>query len=181
MFKNLLFLLLFPLFLVSCVKDTDLDQLNDVVITPVVEVNFIYFTLQIDDFQADPLFEGNLIVTDTADIRFLNDDFALENIKEAEFFFRVTNTFPVGLDANFIFLSEDNQPFYEINFPIQMSEDGTPVVTEFTQTVTEADIELLTLNDKVVVSIHLQSSNQNLQGILNLQSKTIYYLEFSDL
>lgn len=181
MFKNLLFLLLIPLFGVSCVKDTDFDQLNDVVVNPVVELNFIYFTLQIDDFQIDPIFEGNLTVVDTTEIRFLDDDFSVDNIKEAEFFFRVNNSFPVGLDANFTFLSEDNQPFYEINFPIQLSNDGSPVVTEFTQVINEADIELLTLNDKVVVTIHLQSANQNLQGVFNLQSKTIYYLEFSDL
>lgn len=181
MLKNLLFLLLVPLCLLSCVKDTDLDQLNDVIISPVVEVNFVYFTLQIDDFQIDTLFEGNLTAIDTTEIRFLDDDFAVDNIREAEFFFRVSNTFPVGLDANFTFLSEENEPFYEINFPIQLSEDGSPIVTEFIQTVADADIELLTLNDKVVVTIHLQSTNQNLQGVFNLQSKTIYYLEFSDL
>lgn len=178
---KLFLLVLIPLFLTSCVKDTDVNQVDDVVLNPVVEVNFIYFTLQVDDFQLDPLFEGNLTVVDTTEIRFLDDDFAVDNIKEAEFFFRVSNTFPVGVNANFTFISEDNEPYYEINFPIQLSDDGNPVITEFTQTISDTDIELLTLNDKVIATIHLQSNDQNLEGILNLQSKTIYYLEFSEL
>lgn len=177
---KLLLIILLGVFFTSCIKDTDFNQLDDVVLTPVVELNFVYFTLQIDDFRVDPMFEGSLAVIDTTEVRFLDDDFAIDNIKEAEFFFRVTNSFPVGLDANFTFLSQDNEPFYEINFPIQISEDGSSVITEFTQTVTQADIELLTQNDKVIINIKLQSSDQNLEGTLNLQSKTIYYLEFSD-
>ncbi len=181
MLKYFWFFLLLSLCFLSCVKDTDFNQLDDVVINPVVEVNFIHFTLQIDDFQDNPFFEGSLTVVDTTEIRFLNDDFAVDNIKEAEFFFRVTNSFPVGLDANFTFLSEDNVPYYEINFPIQMSEDGSEIITEFIQTINQTDVGLLTQNEKVIVTINLQTNNQNLEGILNLQSKTIYYLEISDL
>jgi hypothetical protein len=179
--KYLSILLLTTICFLSCVKDTDFDQVDDIVLNPVVEVNFIFFTLEIDDFQENPLIEGTLTAVDTTEIRFLDDDFAVDNIKTAEFFFRVTNTFPVGLDANFTFLSEENEPFYEINFPIQISEDGSPVVTEFTQLITAEDIELLTLNDKVIVTIVIQTEDENLEGVLNLQSKTIYYLEFSDL
>jgi hypothetical protein len=178
--KYLLLILLLGVLYTSCVKDTDFNQLDDVVLTPVVELNFVYFTLQIDDFQVDPMFEGSLTVVDTTEVRFLNEDFAVDHILEAEFFFRVTNSFPAGLNADFTFLSEENAPLYEINFPIQMSEDGSPVITEFTQTVTQADIELLTQNNKVIITINLQSNDQNLEGALNLQSKTIYYLEFSD-
>lgn len=175
----LFFVLVFTLF--SCVKDTDFNQADDVVLNPVVEVNFIYFTLEIDDFQPNPLIPGQLTVIDTTEIRFLDDDFAVETIFAAEFLFRVTNTFPVGVDANFIFLSEENEPFFTINFPIQISEDGDPVLTEFTQLVTGEDIELLTQNDKVVVNITIQTGNQSLEGVLNLQSKTTYFLEFLDL
>lgn len=165
----------------SCVKDTDFSQAEDVILNPVVEVNFIYFALEIDDFQPNPQIPGQLTVTDTTEIRFLDDDFAVENIVAAEFLFRVTNTFPVGVDANFNFLSEENEPFFTINFPIQISENGEPVLTEFTQLVTGEDIELLTQNDKVVVNITIQTGNQSLEGVLNLQSKTTYFLEFLEL
>jgi len=181
MFKySCLFLFCCALFF-SCVKDTDFDQADAITPRQEVEVNFIFFNLEIDDFQVNPLSEGTLTVIDTTEIRFLDDDFAVDNIVAAEFFFKVSNTFPVGLDADFTFLSEENEPFFTINFPIQISEDGSPVLTEFTQLVTAEDIELLTLNDKVVVTISIQTDNQTLEGVLNLQSKTTYFLEFSDL
>lgn len=181
MYKNACLFLLFGVLFLSCVKDTDFDQADAIVPSQEVEVNFVFFTLEIDDFQINPLAEGTLTVVDTTEIRFLNDDFGIDNIVEAEFFFRVSNTFPVGLDADFTFLSEENEPFFNINFPIQLSEDGSPVLTEFTQLVTAEDIELLTLNDKVVVTITIQTDDQSLEGVLNLQSKTTYFLEFSDL
>lgn len=181
MFKYSYLFLILSTLLFSCVKDTDFDQADAITPSQEVEVNFIFFTLEIDDFQVNPLTEGSLTVTDTTEIRFLDDDFAVDNIVAAEFLFRVTNTFPVGLDANFTFLSEENEPFYTINFPIQISEDGNPVLTEFTQMVTGEDIELLTQNDKVIVNITIETGNQSLEGVLNLQSKTTYFLEFSDL
>ncbi len=181
MFKYSCLFLLLGVLLFSCVKDTDFDQADAITPRQEVEVNFIFFTLEIDDFQLNPLSEGSLTVIDTTEIRFLDDDFAVDNIVAAEFFFKVSNTFPVGLDADFTFLSEENEPFFTINFPIQISDDGSPVITEFTQLVTAEDIELLTLNDKVVVTITIQTNNQTLEGVLNLQSKTTYFLEFSDL
>lgn len=181
MFKYSCLLLFFCTLLFSCVKDTDFDQADAITPSQEVEVNFIFFNLEIDDFQINPLTEGSLTVSDTTEIRFLDDDFAIDNIVAAEFFFKFTNTFPVGLDADFTFLSEENEPFYTINFPIQISEDGNPVLTEFTQMVTGEDIELLTQNDKVVVTITIQTENQSLEGVLNLQSKATYFLEFSDL
>ncbi|MEX0996189.1 MAG: hypothetical protein WDZ45_03985 [Flavobacteriaceae bacterium] len=181
MFKYSCLLLFFGALLFSCVKDTDFDQADAITPSQEVEVNFVFFTLEIDDFQMNPLSEGSLTVIDTTEVRFLDDDFAIDNIVAAEFFFKVTNTFPVGLVADFTFLSEENEPFFNINFPIQISEDGSPVITEFSQLVTAEDIELLTLNDKVVVTITIETENQTLEGVLNLQSKTTYFLEFSDL
>lgn len=181
MFKYSYLLLLTVALLLSCVKDTDFDQADAITPSQEVEVNFVFFTLEIDDFQINPLFEGSLTAIDTTEIRFLNDDFGVDNIVAAEFLFRVTNSFPVALNADFTFLSETNEPSYNINFPIQLSKDGTPMLSEFTQLVSDEDIELLTQNDKVVVTISIQTENQNLEGVLNLQSKTTYFLEFSDL
>jgi hypothetical protein len=162
----------------SCVKDTDFEQADDIALTPVAEVNFLYFTLTIDDFEPMPITEGQLAVIDTTKIRFLDDDFAIENITSADFFFKVTNTFPVGLDVNLTFLSEDNVPYYEINFPVALSENNNPEVTEFIQVVSQEEIEQLTQNDRVAVKINIETDNENLDGSLNLQSKTTYYLQF---
>ena len=44
--------LLFPL-LTSCVKDTDFDQLQEVVITPEVDVNLLFFEINSNEFVED--------------------------------------------------------------------------------------------------------------------------------
>lgn len=178
-YSLVLFLLVFCF--TACVKDTDFNQTEDLVVSPIVEANFLFFTLDSGDFQPNPITAGQLRVVDTTEIRFLDDDFSIDNIVSAEFYFKTSNTFPVSLDAQFTFLSEENEPFYEINFPISASEDGSPVNTEFTQVLSAQDIELLTLNDKVIANITVQSEDENLEGVLNLQSKTIYFLEFSNL
>lgn len=164
--------------LFSCVKDTDFEQADEIVLTPEAEVDFLYFTLTIEDFEPLPISEVELAVIDTTEIDFLDDDFAIENITRADFFFKVTNTFPVGGEVNLRFLSEDNVPFYEINFPIALSQNSTPEVTEFTQVISQEEIEQLTQNNKVAVRINIETDDQNLEGSLNLQSKTTYYLQF---
>ncbi len=169
---------LLVVFAASCVKDTDFEQADEIALTPVTEVNFVYFTLFIDDFEYEPPPATQLTVIDTTEVGFLDDSFATENITSADFFFRVTNTFPASLEAKFTFLSEDNVPYYEINFPIALSQNSIPEITEFTQTISQEEIELLTQNDKVAVKIDIETENQNLDGSLNLQSKTTYYLQF---
>lgn len=164
----------------SCIKDTDFEQIDDFSLTPVVELNFLYFTLEIGDFQLSPVTGGTLTATDTTEVRFLDDTFAQENIVSAEFFFRVSNSFPLGLGADFVFLSEENEPFYEINFAVLPGENSSPTITEFTQSVSGSDLELLTQNNRVISTLTINTTDGNLEGVLNLQSKTTYFLEFSD-
>lgn len=178
MYKLALFLLVFSFTLTSCVKDTDFNQADQIELNSVVELNFLFFTLQIDDFKQNPGLEGRLTVVDTTEIRFLNESFAQENLLSAEYFFRVSNSFPIGVDANFTFLSDINEPFYEVSFPIQSGTNNTPVVTEFTQVITLEEIAQLTQSNKVVVTFTIDTLDENLSGLMNLQSKTTYFLKF---
>ncbi|PKP26298.1 MAG: hypothetical protein CVU03_04575 [Bacteroidetes bacterium HGW-Bacteroidetes-2] len=173
-----LFLLAFSFCFTSCVKDTDFNQADQIELNSVVELNFLFFTLQIDDFKQNPGLEGSLTVVDTTEVRFLNESFAQENLWSAEYFFRVSNSFPIGANANFTFLSDTNESFYVVSFPIQTATNNTPVVTEFTQVITLEEIALLTQTTKIVVTITLDTLDENLSGTMNLQSKTTYFLKF---
>jgi len=178
MHKLALFLLVFTFTLTSCVKDTDFNQADQIELNSVVELNFLFFTLQIDDFKLNPGLEGRLTVVDTTEIRFLNESFAQENLVSAEYFFRVSNSFPVEANANFTFMSDTNEPFYEISFPIQSGTNSTPVITEFTQVVTLEEIAQLIQTNKVIVTFTIDTLDENLSGTLNMQSKTTYFLKF---
>ncbi len=176
--KYFLLLLVFSIAFSACIKDTDFDQADDIELSPVVELNFLFFTLDIDNFQENTGFEGSLTVIDTTEIRFLDDSFAQENLLSAEYFFRVSNSFPLGVDANFNFLTEENMSFYEIDFLIEPGINNNPTITEFIQTISAEEIEQLTQTNKVVVTFTLETLDDNLSGILNLQSKTTYFLRF---
>jgi hypothetical protein len=52
------------------------------------------------------------------------------------------------------------------------------VITEYIENVEGDDILRLTQANKVVVSVTIASSEENLEGILNLKSKTTYFLEY---
>lgn len=181
--KNLLlpFLgILSMLCIVSCVKDTNFDQAQEVSLTPVVELDLIYFNLNAGDFFDEVSNTPRLTVTDTTDIRFLDDTGTQESLKRADFLFVFTNSIPRSFHANFQFLDSLNTETYFTSASIDVGTIGAPVVTEFTQIVEGDEILQLTQADKVVVTVTIPSADASLEGSLNLKSKTTYYLEIKE-
>tara|TARA_R110002124_G_scaffold131910_1_gene294330 strand:+ start:58849 stop:59391 length:543 start_codon:yes stop_codon:yes gene_type:complete len=178
--KNLtyLFVLSFVSVLFSaCVKDTDFDQADDILLTPVVELDLIYFNLEAGDFFDVNTSNPVLTVRDTTDLRFLNDGIS-NDIVRAEFLFNFTNSIPRNFDVLFQFLGEQNDTTYVTQTSVIEGTTRAPVITQFIHNVEGEAISQLTQASKVVVSVTIPSSNANLEGELNLQSKTTYYLEF---
>lgn len=181
--KNLLislFGLLICLFLVSCVKDTDFDQAEAITLTPVVELDLIFFNLEAGEFFDTVTNTPRFTVSDTTEIRFLDDTEIQESLKKAEFLFVFTNSIPRNFQAEFKFLNVDNEATYVTSTTVAEGTLENPVVSEFTETVEGAAILDLTQADKVVVSMTIDSSNASLEGNLELKSKTTYYLEIKE-
>lgn len=179
--KNLAlpFLGILSLFLVAaCIKDTNFDQAEDIALTPVVELDLIYFDLSAGDFfdtiNSTPVFT----VSDTTELKFLDDGQIMESLKRAEFYFEFTNSIPRDFQAVFQFLSEQNDTTYTTQTNVSQGTLVNPVITEFVENVEGESITQLTMASKVVVSVTIPSSNAELEGDLNLKSKTTYYLEF---
>jgi hypothetical protein len=168
------------LLFMACVRDTDFDQANDIVLTPVVELDLIYFTIEAGDFFDETTNTPILTLTDTTDIRFLDDTEVQENLRRAEFYFKFTNSIPREFQIDFQFLSEQNDTTYTAQTFVNEGAVSEPVITEFLENVEGEGILQLTQSRKVVVSVTIPSSNADLEGELNLQSKTTYYLEVSD-
>ncbi len=166
------------LFFTACIQDTDFDQAEDIALTPVVELDLIYFNLRASDFfdtiNSNPI----LTVRDTTEIKFLDDSSLQESLKRAEFYFRFTNSIPRSFQVDFQFLSETNDTTYVSGTSVSEGTSTTPVITEFVENVEGDDILQLTKANKVVVSVTIPSSDENLEGILNLKSKTTYFLEY---
>jgi len=164
----------------SCVKDTDFDQADEIALTPVVELDLIFFTLTAPDFFDSISQTPRLTVVDTTEIRFLDDSGIQENLKRAEFLFSFTNSIPRPFEVDFQFLSEQNDTTYTTQTTVNEGAVTIPETTVFTQNVEGEEILQLTQADKVVISVTIPSADQNLEGALNLQSKTTYFLEIKD-
>jgi|TARA_R100000479_G_scaffold85403_1_gene41527 hypothetical protein len=165
------------IFLSSCVKDTDFDEADAILLTPVVELDLIYFNLTASDFFDSSTSNPRLTVRDTTELPFLDDGFVQDGLKKADFLFKFTNGIPRRFDVDFQFLDEENTETYSTQTNVDQGTPQNPQPTDFTQTVEGDDLIELTKASKVVISVTIASSDENLEGELNLKSKTTYYLE----
>lgn len=161
----------------ACVKDTDFDQAENITLTPVVELDLIYFNLKAGDFFDTVANTPRLTLRDTTELPFLDDNFAQEDLVKADFLFEFTNSIPRRFDVDFQFLNESNTETYRTGTDVAQGNPQNAQTTEFIQTVEGNDLAQLTKASKVVVTVQIPSSNENLKGELNLKSKTTYYLE----
>ena len=78
---HLLFLFAVSAFLFKgCVKDTDFNQTDDIALATVLELDFIFFNINSQNFT--DLGINNTIVSDTTDLDFLDSEIVSENIWE---------------------------------------------------------------------------------------------------
>ena len=174
---KLFFLLSSMLLYVSCFDGTDFDQANDVVVTPEIELDLIYFNLEASSFYNNANNTEVLVVEDTTDLDFLGGSDINDILKGADFFFKFTNSIARGFNVSFDFLSQDNVSKYLMQTTVAPGSENTPVVSYFVQSLDELQIKELTKAKKVLVTVTIPSSSQDLTGVLNLQSKTTYYLQ----
>ena len=171
------FAILFLSFL-SCIKDTDFDNAEAITLTPIVDLNLIHFDIGAEEFYDETTATPILTVRDTTEIRFLDDPEIQESLLRAEFYYKFTNSIPRDFLVDFQFLSEANDTAYVFQAFVDQGTLNNPVQSEHIDNVEGEEIIQLTLASKLVVSVTLSSSDENLEGNLNLQSKTTYYLEF---
>jgi hypothetical protein len=175
---HLLGLLILPVLFHACIKDTDFNQAEQIALEPVVELDLVYFTLDATNF-FDPVTQTDTFtVSDTTEIRFLNESGIQEALKRADFYFKFTNSIPRDFFAEFEFLDPQNQLTYQTQTQVLQGSVASPIVTEFVEIVQGDDILQLTQANKVVIKITIPSSAQNLEGALNLQSKATYYVTY---
>ena len=165
------------LLFVSCFDGTDFDQTNEVVLTPEIELDLIYFNLEASNFYDYANNTEVLVVEDITDLDFLGGSDINDIIKGADFYFEFTNTIARGFNVSFDFLNNDNVSKYLMQTTVSPGSENTPVVSYFVQSLDVLQIKELTKANKVLVTVTIPSSSQDLSGVLNLQSKTTYYLQ----
>ncbi len=169
----------------SCVKDVDFDQVEDVVLTPVFEVDFIFSrfdTSQFIDPDLDPsIIIPEVVVNDTLNYDLLGTDFVVDNLDRVELTFEFRNTIQRSFDFDFGFLNSGGQrigPSFSITAESGNGPGTEPVVTTEIIVLDNATINVLGDANRLVSSIRVQNVNSGLLGVLELRSKGTYFINY---
>lgn len=166
---------------VSCVKDVDFDQVEEIIIAPKVDLDLVFFNLGTDNFIASDAGMPVTVIRDTTRLEFLDDTFVRENLLQIDFVFRYDNSFPQVFEHRALFLNEVDEVQYAVTFDVDPSLDGMVTTTLYTQTVAEPDLDAIRSSIKMLIELTLVPNGDPVVGALRHQSKALYSLEFADL
>ncbi|PKV52672.1 hypothetical protein ATE84_4792 [Aquimarina sp. MAR_2010_214] len=171
--------------LISCVKDVDFDQVEDVVLTPVYEIDFVYSrfdTSKFVDSNIDPtIVIPEVLVNDTFNYDLLGTDFVVDNLERVELTFKFTNTIKRDFNFDFGFLNDNGERIGPLYSMMANSGNGTgknPIITTKVIVLDNVTINVLKDATKLFSSIRVQNVNSDLQGILELRSKGAYFFNY---
>ncbi len=191
--KNTYALLLFfaaILITFSCVKELDFEQLDEVVLTPVFEADFIYSEFDVEDFipQGTPpnteFTVPSEILRDTINYDLVGTDFAIDNLDRVELTIEIRNTIERSFTLQFQFLTDSEQPIGQLySIPVQAgSGEGTEPVVSFSDPnpiiLDNATLNQLVSAQKIATEIIVPTLNSDLRGVLYIRSKASYYVNY---
>ena len=152
----------------SCVKDVDLDQANEIVLSPEAAVDLIFFDLVASEFTT--VSGSGVTAKDETRLDFLDDDYIQNDLVRADFNFRFTNTFESPLNAIIRFLSPGNGVQHTVVVPIPQGSLEEPAVVDYTEIINEAQITRIRRSIKMSVEVTRHDPSA-VAGSLQLASK----------
>lgn len=147
----------------SCIKDIDLDQIDDIEINTTHIVSLVHFTLGSSSL-LDDLANEALSISDTTIFPVFVGPYNENYLVQADFNYKFTNTFNRLVTIQYGFLDEFDNSIYTFQ-PINIAANSTNF--EVTQTIVEADIPLVLPTDKIVINIVMDSGTPMLDPSQN--------------
>ncbi len=176
--KTPILLLLFSVGLHSCVKGIDLDQQENISLTPDLQVSLLVFDVTNEDFKDRNTGEFTSIIRDTVRLEFLDDSYIQDDLVTVEFSFKYTNSFPHPFKNKISFLSEDNIEQHSVVFNIAEGGKNNPAVTDWVDFIENTRIDVIKNSIKMVVEIEVLPNQNTFEGELKFESKGLFSFEF---
>jgi len=176
--KPPILLLLFCAVILSCVKGVDLDQTEEIALTPDLQVSLLVFDVTSVDFIDKDTGEFTAIIRDTVRLEFLDDSYIQDDLSTVEFSFRYTNSFPQSFRNKISFLSENDRVQHFLQFDIAQGEKENPVVTDWVEYIGNVRIDVIKKSIKMVVEIEVIPNENPFEGELKFESKGLFSFEF---
>lgn len=178
LFNLCILLMLFSVVMISCVKDVDLDQTEEIALTPDLQVSLLVFDVTQVDFIDVINNEFTPIIRDTVRLEFLDDSYIQDDLATVEFSYKYTNSFPQKFRNKISFLSEENAVQHFVSFDIEKGNKNNPVVTNWVDFIENERIDVIKNSIKMVVEIEVLPDSNDFEGKLDFESKGLFSFEF---
>ncbi|UNZ00393.1 hypothetical protein MQE36_08645 [Zhouia spongiae] len=172
---------LFLLLLVSCVKDVDFDQVDNIRLTPVFEGSFVYFDIEANQFVEngqEMISAGDLVKMDA-----VSESFSVNNLVRADFHFQFTNTISRNFEITLNFLDKNQEVLRALSYDIPASS-GADVEVKDTVIFSGDSIGQLTstvlLGMEIVLVDGTPGLTETSEGSVSMNSFVTIYLQVED-
>lgn len=180
--KNLKDLLKVPLLsivfisiLTSCVKDVELNQIEEIQLTPTAVIDLLDFTLEADLLA----FEQQEAIGFDKEVSFevITDDLK-QNVTSVDLVFDSTNSLPRKFHANLYFMTDRNYVNHIISFDILPGSKEIPEVSTFVETFEGETLNALNKSSKIKIRMEMEPGPGATEGQFQLISTAAYNFEF---
>ncbi|WP_400076841.1 hypothetical protein [Winogradskyella sp. R77965] len=178
--KTVFYIIILSTSLISCVKDVDFDQADNLSLSPVLEASLVYTEVEASQFSINDV-ELEIVRDSIANIEIFKDQFVKDNLVKAEFIFKTTNTILRTFNLQVDFLNNTDELQHTLSFDALSSSSGNEVVTEYIEIFEDDSLDDLKLVTKMVITLRLYPSsddsilNENSSGKISLKSKGVFY------
>lgn len=172
-----LFLLSFILFgLSGCVKDIDLEQVEEIQIKPTAVIDLVNFSLEAD---LSNNYEPGVPVKleKTVPFEVVTNDLK-ESVVSVDLAFEYFNSLPRLFNGTVLFINDKNKVKQKIEFEIPPGSQEDPETFRFIHTFADNDLESLNQATQVKVELEMQPGPEALKGLLQLKSTAAYRFQF---
>ena len=165
------------IFFLSCSSDLDFDQVNDLMLEPVVIANLTTFDVPANEFVIGGI-EQN-VAGDVMNFDIFRDTYFNDSLRRADFFFEINNTINRAYRINLYLLDANNSPLYTIPFDVPAYTGVQNLVTK-TEIFENAKLDLLKKSVKIAFIITMlpgPALSESSLGSLKLRSSaTVYFV-----
>ena len=164
------------IFFLSCSSDLDFDQVNDLMLEPVVVANLATFDVPANEFVIGGI-EQN-VAGDILNFDVFKGTYFNNALTRADFFFEIDNTINRAYRVNLYLLDASNTPIYTIPFDVP-AYTGVPNLVTKTEIFENAKLDLLKKTTKIAFVITMYPGpalSESSLGSLKLRSSATVYL-----
>lgn len=183
-FKKILAIIILLGVCFSCIKDTDFEQSDTLVITPIMEVNLVKAQETPDSF-LDASGSEVPFISDLVVLEVFTSDFIVENLIKAELVFEITNSINKAFQIKMDFYDTADTLQHSFSIDIDNSPTNSPLITEYVEVFENMSLLALKSTSKLDITISLASSptgsvlTPDSEGSIRLTSKGVFYLKIS--